>query len=494
MNGRHMYPEQTPRTRNFLAFFHRLLRPAAAALALAAFPGLAGTPAAPAGDENIGTLAANLRTRVPARMEADGVAGAVIVVLRDGVPAWSTAFGIADPATGQMMVADMLFRVESLSKPVTAWGAMRLAETGRLDLDAPISGCLSRWVPPSGTKPFTVRQLLSHTAGIGLGDYAARYDPAGPRPDLARFLDADFAQPGDPGSGFAYSDTGFALLELVMEDCTGEDFSLMMKREVLQPLGMEQASFEWTGAGMPVGHDLHGRTVAPYVYPARASGGLLATATDIARFAAAGMAEAAQPVLSAQGVEELHAPAVEVGGLFGFAAEAYGLGHFVETLSDGRRAVWHGGQGHGWMTHLHMVPETGDGIVILANSQRAWPLFADVLRTWSQSLGVAPVGMTRVLLAETAARFAIAALVLGGIAAAWAAWRRPAGRMSRIAAGVFALPLVCLPAWAATRDYLFLFSILPGLWPWLAAASCVAGAGLAAIAAAPEPRKAKRRG
>jgi hypothetical protein len=78
-------------------------------------------------------------------------------------------------------------------------------------------------------------------------------------------------------------------------------------------------------------------------------------------------------------------------------AEGYALGHFTETLSDGRSAVWHGGQGYRWMTHVHIVPETGDAIVLPANSQRAWPLFAQILRAWSGSLGVAPVRMSRIV-------------------------------------------------------------------------------------------------
>lgn len=156
--------------------------------------------------------------------------------------------------------------------------------------------------------------------------------------------------------------------------------------------------------------DLRGRAVAPYVYRGRASGGLHAAAADIARFATASMHGSRQSVLSNAGVEALHRPVVAVGGLFGFAADGYGLGHFTETLSDGRRAVWHGGQGFGWMSHLHLVPASGDGIVIIADSQRAWPLFAVILREWSHDLGVDPVGMTRVLWAETAALAAIGIL------------------------------------------------------------------------------------
>lgn len=424
------------------------------------------------------------------RMEADGVAGVVIALIADGKPVWTGAFGMADPVAGLAMNADALFRVESISKPVTAWGVMRLAESGQLDPDAPIGACLTRWHPPEAAARITPRMLLSHSAGIDLGDYTARFPPDAPRPDLPEHIAQDFAMIAAPGWGFAYSDTGYNLLELVIEDCTGEDFGAFMAREVLGPLGIATARFDWTGADTPVGHDLRGRPVASYVYPGRASGGLHATAADIARFAAAGMVGAEQEGLSPDGVANLHRAQVTVRGLFGFAADGYGLGHFTEELSDGRAAVWHGGQGHGWMSHMHLVPETGDGIVILSNSQRAWPLFAAILRDWSQSLGVAPVGMARVLWAETAARGAIALGLASAVLSLWVALlggTRPT--VLRACAGGIGAALILWPLWAASQDYLFVFSILPGLWPWLGAASGLAGLGLVMLAILPERQR-----
>jgi CubicO group peptidase (beta-lactamase class C family) len=423
-------------------------------------------------------------------MRSNGVAGAVIVLMRDGQVVWTGEFGTADPDRSVPMTADALFRVESLSKPVTAWATMRLAETGRLDLDAPATDCLRRWQPPQGTPPFTARQLLSHTAGIGLGDFAERHAPETRRPGLPDHLDRDFEMVSAPGARFSYSDTGYNLLELMIEDCAGEDFAVILTREVLEPMGMQTATYDWPGPEMPLGHDLRGRPVAPYVYPGRGSGGLFATADDMARLAAAGMAGTPQTVLSPAGVDLLHRPVTPSSGLFAFAADGYGLGHFTETLSDGRQAVWHGGQGYGWMSHMHLVPETGDGIVILSNSQRAWPIFAALLREWSESLGVAPVGMASVLRAEAAARIAITMGVGLGILGLWAAyrgWHRSG--LARRVAGAVAAALILWPLWAMTRDYLFLFSILPGLWPGLAAASVFAGLGLAASAVAAERRR-----
>lgn len=455
----------------------RLLATAGPALAA----GLTSASAAPP------PLAIRLAQTIPAHLAADEVPGAVVVLIAQGSPVWTGAFGLADPATGRAMTEDALFRVESISKPVTAWGLVRLAAIGRLNLDAPVTHGLRRWQPPAGTPPFTARQLLSHTAGVGLGDYTARFAPEAPRPDLSAHLQLDFELVAEPGQRFSYSDTGYNLLELLIEDRTGEDFAAFMSREVMRPLRMARASYDPTGAQMPVGHDVRARPVAPYVYPGRGAGGLHATAADVARFAVAGMAGADQDVVSPGDVTLMHRPAVAVEGLFGFVAEGYGLGHFTETLSDGRAAVWHGGQGHGWMSHVHLVPETGDGIVILSNSQRAWPLFAASLRDWSEHLGVAPVGMARVLQAGSAARMAIALLLAGAALALWAARRGlPRHRIVRIGAGGAAAPLIIWPFWATAQDYLFLFSILPGLWPWLGAASGLAGLGLASLALGPE--------
>jgi CubicO group peptidase (beta-lactamase class C family) len=445
---------------------------------------------AAAAQDTVSALTARLTETAITRMEADGLAGVVMVLLHEGVPVWTRAFGDADPAVQRSLSEEAVFRVESLSKPVTAWAAMRLAESGRLDLDAPATACLRRWRPRGDVPAFTTRQLLSHTAGVGLGDFTERYAPDAARPDLPEHLERDFRMIAAPGARFSYSDTGYTLLELIIEDCTGEDFATFVAREIFAPLGMETATYDWPGPDMPVGHDLRGRPVAPYLYPGRGSGGLFATANDMARLAAAGMADPDRTVLSDAGRASLQRPVVPVDGLFGFAADGYALGHFTETLSDGRQAVWHGGQGYGWMSHMHLVPSTGDGIVIVSNSQRAWPLFGAILGDWSDSLGVAPVGMVRVLWAETAARIAIAAALTVAVLALWLAFRgarRPL--VVRIMAGGIAVCLITWPLWALTRDYLFLFSILPRLWPWLGAASALAGAGLAALAVRPEAEK-----
>ena len=430
--------------------------------------------------------------RIPALMARHDVAGLNILVLHEGREHWAGSYGWADPAMQIPMTRGTVFRLESLAKPVTAWGAVRLAEQGRISLDDPVQEQLTGWVPPSGTPPVSPRQLLSHTAGVGLGDFTARFPPDGPVPDKRAALSADLAMIATPGTGFSYSDTGFNLIELLIEDVTQRPFADWMAAEVLEPLGMTLAHFGWSPAlaeRIATGHDLRGRPVAPYVYPGAASGGLLGDLESMAAFARASFDELrddSSEVLSADSIALMHRPAVAVGGLFGLVTEGYGLGHFTETLSDGRRAVWHGGQGYGWMTHLHLLPESGDAIILLANSQRAWPLFAEVLAEWSTTLGVAPVGMARVAQGWTLGLAATALLTLAaivqalrlgiGIASGQRGWTWPTPW--RAAAALSGAGLIALTLWAAAQDYLFLFSILPGLAGWLGLATATLGASM----------------
>jgi CubicO group peptidase (beta-lactamase class C family) len=94
-----------------------------------------------------------LETRIPALMARHGVAGLNVIVLRGGQEAWAGSFGMADPQAGEPMTRDRVFRVESISKPVTAWGVMHLVERGDVALDDVAWDHVTSWAPPEGTRP-----------------------------------------------------------------------------------------------------------------------------------------------------------------------------------------------------------------------------------------------------------------------------------------------------------------------------------------------------
>ncbi len=429
-----------------------------------------------------------LDERIPALMSEYGIPGVNIALIKNGEVVWRKAYGYADLEQGIKMTTDTRCRVESISKSLTAWGIMKLVEQGKIELDKPLSLYLKKWRFPQSkysSEKLTIRQLLSHSAGLSLGTIGVRYTPQEEIPSLEESLTKDVLLQNEPGVSFSYSNTGFNLLELLIEEVTGLDFSEYMAAEVLIPLGMRRASYVWSAEWyppVPKGYDLRGNAIPVYVYPDKASGGLFATVDDIAAFITAGMPKYSPhggKVLSARSIDRLYTPEVEIPGLYGFAFDAYGLGHFIENLSNEVKAVSHGGQGSGWMTHFHSVPQTGDGIVILTNSQRSWPFMALILNDWAKWCGFSPPGMYRII------RIRKVLLVFIGMILFTALWKmlllghglitgkRRFSPLSgkygilRIAEGITAVSLTAVLIWSENQDYLFIASLFPIASGWL---------------------------
>ena len=337
----------------------------------------------------------HMNKRIPALMKLYKIPGCSIALVKDGEIAWTQAYGYADVESGRALTTDTPMSVQSITKSITAWGIMRLAEKGLIDLDAPVSQYLKSWQFPQSdypTEKITIRQLLSHTAGMPLGDFNLIYAPDEAMPSSRSVMTREAVPIREAGAGFSYSNAGYNLLEILIEDVTGQSFSEYLRSEVFLPLGMESAAFEIGRAKTPyppTGYDLSGKPVPVYLYPSKASGGLFATAEDIARFAAAGLKE--NLVLKSDSVKQMYQPECYKTGIYSLVFEAYGLGHYIEKLPNSLSSISHGGQGKGIMTHFQSVPETGDAIVILTNSQKL-----AVYRLCAQRLGkVAGISVRR---------------------------------------------------------------------------------------------------
>ena len=247
--------------------------------------------------DSLTSFTAYFDTHIPQMLKKYGIPGVSMAIVHQGELVWSGAYGYADIKGQRQMTVNTICRVESISKSVTAWGVMRLVEQGLVDLDAPVQQYLGDWQLPDSafnSEGVTVRRLLSASAGMPLGTIgeAVEYIPQSEMPSLPDFLTAEARLIQEPGTAFMYSYAGFNLLELLIEKVTGRDFSAYMEDEILIPLGMSQASFQWNTAianSLPMGYDLHSETVQPYVYPARASGGLFANVEDITRLVSAEM-------------------------------------------------------------------------------------------------------------------------------------------------------------------------------------------------------------
>ncbi|MCA8970402.1 MAG: beta-lactamase family protein [Planctomycetes bacterium] len=160
------------------------------------------------------------------------------------------SFGVADEATGRAISPETLFDYASISKPITAALALRLARDLRVDLDVPVK----TYLPAFPSSDITLRHLLSHTSGLldhyaffGKHEQETRDILAATGPvtnaDVLRMLVADEAAIAEPpGTSWRYSNIGYSIAASTLEAATGEPIAKLLEREVFAPAGMKSAA------------------------------------------------------------------------------------------------------------------------------------------------------------------------------------------------------------------------------------------------------------
>jgi CubicO group peptidase (beta-lactamase class C family) len=190
-----------------------------------------------------------------------------------------------DVVTSLGAPADTLFQAGSISKPVTALVALELVAAGALSLDTAIADVLRHWQLP-GDHQVTLRQLLGHTAGIGVPFFPG-YEPDAEIPTLLEVLNGTGNTNTDPiriehGTGhFAYSGGGYAIVQQLIIEATAATFDKTAREIVFGPLAMSDSTFE-----QPLPKTSWDRAARPdwRIYPEAAAAGLWTTPLDLARF------------------------------------------------------------------------------------------------------------------------------------------------------------------------------------------------------------------
>jgi D-alanyl-D-alanine carboxypeptidase len=243
--------------------------------------------------------------RLQAALEDQVSAGAPGALARIEAPSvgfeWSGSAGGLAQGEARSLRPDHAFRIASVTKTVTAPVAVRIAHEGKLDLDAPLDGqldpsLLERWRSLEDLPRMTPRQMLSHTSGIpnyfGEEGFFERVRQAPDRAWLPVELVDDAVEHGTPafppGEGFQYSDTGFVVVAILLEQIMGRPLHAIYREIAFDPLGMESTWLE--GHEEPrareVAHHYHGEIDMTSLSPTIdwAAGGLVTTAPDLAGF------------------------------------------------------------------------------------------------------------------------------------------------------------------------------------------------------------------
>jgi CubicO group peptidase (beta-lactamase class C family) len=327
-------------------------------------------PGSPAATLTKADLDAWLDGYLPYALEAGDIAGAVVVVVKDGQVVTQRGFGFADVhARRPVDPASTMFRPGSISKLFTWTAVMQLVQAGKLDLDKDVNTYLDYKIPPRDGKPITLRNLMTHTAGFAeQAKYLITYDP-GSLPNLEGALKRSVPERiYAPGAMAAYSNYGAALAGYIVQRVSGEPFDDYIARHIFAPLGMTHSSFKQPLPGNLQGYMSKGYGVAsqdPQSFELIAlspAGALSASGTDMARFMMAHLANGG-PLLSAQTTQLMHAPAnTPIPGL-----PAMALGFYHEDR-NGQTIVGHGGDTDEFHSDLHLYVDRGVGLYMSFNS------------------------------------------------------------------------------------------------------------------------------
>ena len=316
------------------------------------------------------------------------IAGAVVVVVKDGQVLTEKGYGYADLKSRRRVdPAATLFRPGSVSKLFTWTAVMQQVEQGKIDLDADVNRYLDFKIPPYDGKPVTMRQLMTHTAGFA--ETVKHLFPDSPKKllPLGKFISS--WTPNrifPPGEVPAYSNYGAALAGYIVQRTSGEPFDQYVAHHIFAPLGMAHSSFTQPlpanlAAGMASGYMTASSGVAqPYelVGPAPA-GSLATTGDDISRFMIAHLNNGqygGTRILQEATAKLMHAPQRQYfPPLNGMA-----LGFYHEDR-NGHVIVGHGGDTVVFHSDLHLLLNDGVGMFISMNSRGKGGLVQNVRAT-----------------------------------------------------------------------------------------------------------------
>ncbi|MGH8054115.1 MAG: serine hydrolase domain-containing protein [Stenotrophomonas sp.] len=320
---------------------------------------------------------------IDALMQAyDGqVPGASVLVLKDGQPAFRRSYGLAAVEDRTAVTPASNFRLASVSKQFTAAAILLLAEDGALSIDDP----LKKWLPslPAVADTITLRQLLSHTSG--LLDYEDLMNPADTRQvhdiDVLQLLEKENRTYFTPGSDYRYSNSGYALLALVVGKASGSDFASFLRQRIFLPLGMNNTYAHQDGVD-DVPNRVYGyseidgrwqRTDQSTTSAVLGDGGIYSSIDDLAKWDAALYDER---LLRRSSLQLAFSPATKTNEP---DVPHYGFGWRING-----DALWHSGESIGFRNVIVRYPKQKLTVIVLTNRNAPEPyaLAINIARRW----------------------------------------------------------------------------------------------------------------
>ncbi len=361
-----------------------------------------GTSATPSGRPSNGTLDAAIVDAIIQKYVRDTSAPSMAVGIVHGDElVYASAVGLADLSSGRPATVDTLYEIGSVTKTFTATLLAMLVDDGVIQLDDPVAPFLPDdhdiSDEPEVGDTITFRQLATHTSGLDrdapnfalifFGDHDFDTDDlllaAGSSPLLFR-----------PGSGRSYSNLGYALLGLALENCAGQPYDAMLQSRILSPLGMDHTyvadrpeDFDGVAAG-------YLRLLTTWPVPPVPSGELspagaiVSNIPDMARYLSANLRAVETSDDSRLSTAMRTALTFRIGPACG---TSQALGWQTRDDAEFNGILWHGGVLNGQSAFVAIAPEADTGVVVLTNSwQKPEPLGYELMRVAIDTFGGAP--------------------------------------------------------------------------------------------------------
>ena len=309
---------------------------------------------------------------IATQMNELGIPGMALGVIQDGQIVHLQGFGTAD-SSGRTVTPQTPFHIGSVTKSFTALAVMQLVEEGKIDLDAPVETYLPWFelADKEAAARLTVRNLLNHATGISTKDgneaFTSQEDLETRIRDLSSLKLSALV-----GERYQYSNLNYDIAGLIVEKVSGQSYADYVEEHIFQPLdmrhsyaseadalagGVSEGHLFVLGRAMPVPRDM-----PPSHLP---SGYLIASVEDLSQYAVAHLNDGRfgdVQILSAEGMNELHKPAIAKG-----PSNDYAMGWVVDPL-DGVQILWHdGSEGRNYAVII-LMPDSDSGIIILANA------------------------------------------------------------------------------------------------------------------------------
>jgi CubicO group peptidase (beta-lactamase class C family) len=296
------------------------------------------------------------------------------LAVRDGSVVASRCAGFARLAEGRLWSLRTCTQVASISKQFAAAVTLLQVQQGAITLADSVAAILPNC--PAQWRPVSIRQLLTHTAGLAHWGEPPGFDPAQPIEPAQRLRQLLAAPLTD--RRWRYSSPGYIVLAAVLEHVTGQPYPELVENHIIEPLGLTS-----TTVGAPLAGDSalgyrHGQPVTPWqLHAMPGTGDICSTATDLARFVTALHTGAllpaqVQPLLHGLAVP-LRSPASASPARVDrpvprITSTEYCAGHFHGTI-DGQLAYLHPGDNPGYQALAAWLPDTGTAIVVLSNDE-----------------------------------------------------------------------------------------------------------------------------